>query len=109
MPQASTLALVLAQTPLKEQDKLVTLLTAEQGLLKAVAPGAAKMKNRFGSLLELFTEGEFNYYWRQDRESVTLGKGEIRRSFFPVVSAAENVFYFFLYRRDHVEVHATRP
>jgi DNA repair protein RecO (recombination protein O) len=96
MPQASTLALVLSSSPLNEQDKLVTLLTANRGLLKAVAPGAAKIKNRFGSLLELFSEGEFQYYWHEDKELVTLGKGEIKKSFFPVVSAAENVFYFYL-------------
>ncbi len=96
MPQSSTLALVLTAAPLNEQDKLVSLLTAEHGLLKAVAPGAAKLKNRFGSLLELFTEGEFHYYWREDRELVTLSKGEIKTSFFPVVSAAENVFYCYL-------------
>jgi DNA repair protein RecO (recombination protein O) len=96
MPQASTLALVLSSSPLNEQDKLVTLLTADRGLLKAVAPGAAKLKNRFGSLLELFSEGEFHYYWHEDKELVTLGKGEIKKSFFPVVSAAENVFYFYL-------------
>jgi DNA repair protein RecO (recombination protein O) len=96
MPQASTLALVLSASPLNEQDKLVTLLTTDRGLLRAVAPGAAKIKNRFGSLLELFTEGEFQYYWREDRELVTLSKGEIKKSFFAVVSAAENIFYFYL-------------
>ncbi len=96
MPQASTLAMVLSSSPLNEQDKLVSLLTSDRGLLKAVAPGAAKLKNRFGSLLELFTEGEFFYYWHEDRELVTLSKGEIRKSFFPVVSAADNVFYFYL-------------
>jgi DNA repair protein RecO (recombination protein O) len=96
MPQASTLALVLSSTPLKEQDKLVVLLTANRGLLKAVAPGAAKIKNRFGSLLELCTEGEFYYYWHEDKELVTLSKGEIRKSYFAVVSAAENIFYFYL-------------
>jgi DNA repair protein RecO (recombination protein O) len=96
MPQASTLALVLSNSPLHEQDKLITLLTADRGLLKAVAPGAAKLKNRFGSLLELFSEGEFNYYWHEDKELVTLSKGELIKSFFPVVSAAENVFYFYL-------------
>lgn len=96
MPQASTLALVLSTAPLNEQDKLVTLLTADSGLLRAVAPGASKIKNRFGSLLELFTEGEFDYYRREDRELATLAKGEIKKSFFPVVSAAENVFYFYL-------------
>ena len=96
MPQASTLALVLSTSPLNEQDKLVTLLTADRGLLKAVAPGAAKIRNRFGSVLELFTEGEFQYYWHEDKELVTLSKGEIKKSFFPVVSAAENVFFFYL-------------
>jgi DNA repair protein RecO (recombination protein O) len=95
MPQASTLALVMSSTPLNEQDKLVILLTADRGLMKAVAPGAAKIKNRFGALLELCTEGEFYYYWHEDREWVTLSKGEIKKSFFPVVSAAENVFYFY--------------
>ncbi len=95
MPQSSTPALVLAVSPLNEQDKLVTLLTAEQGLLKAVAPGAARMKNRFGSLLEPFTDGDFHYYWREDRELATLSKGEIRHSFFPVVSGAGDLFSFF--------------
>src|SRR5512145_2722566 len=96
MPQASILALVLATSPLNEQDKLVSLLTPERGLLRAVAPGAAKIRNRFGSLLELFTEGEFQYHWREDRELVTIGRGEIRKSYFPLVSATENVFYFYL-------------
>jgi DNA repair protein RecO (recombination protein O) len=96
MPQASTSALVLSTTPLNEQDKLVFLLTASHGLLKAVAPGAAKMKNRFGSLLELFTAGDFYYYWHEEKELVTLANGEIRESFFSEVSAAQNVFYFYL-------------
>jgi DNA repair protein RecO (recombination protein O) len=96
MPQASTEAMVLSTVPLREQDKLVCLLTSERGLLKAVAPGAAKLKNRFGSLLELLTEGEFHYYWHEDRELVTLSKGEIRKTHFAVVSAADNVFYFYL-------------
>ena len=96
MPQASTSALVLSATPLNEQDKLVCLLTANSGLLKAVAPGAAKMKNRFGSLLELFTAGDFFYYWHEEKELATLSKGEIRESFFSVVSTAQNIFYFYL-------------
>jgi DNA repair protein RecO (recombination protein O) len=96
MPQASTSALVLSATPLNEQDKLVFLLTADRGMLKAVAPGAAKMKNRFGSLLELFTVGDFIYYWHEERELATLSKGEIKESFFAEVSAAQNIFYFYL-------------
>jgi DNA repair protein RecO len=54
------------------------------------------MNNRFGSLLELFTVGDFFYYWHEEKELATLSKGEIKQSFFAVVSAAENIFYFFL-------------
>jgi DNA repair protein RecO (recombination protein O) len=96
MPQASASALVLSTTLLNEQDKLVYLLTSSRGLLKAVAPGAAKMKNRFGSLLELFTAGDFIYYWNEEKELATISKGEIKQSFFAVVTAAENIFYFYL-------------
>jgi len=96
MPQAQVSALVLSSMPLNEQDKLVCLLTAKRGMLKAVAPGAAKMKNRFGSLLELFTAGDFYIYWNEEKELATLAKGEIKESFFDVVSSADNIFYFYL-------------
>ncbi len=96
MPYALTLAFVLGTEPLKEQDKLVHLLTQDRGIIKAVAPGALKFKNRFGSLLELFTEGEFTYYWQEEKELVTLSKGEIVNSYFQVVSLPENIFYCYL-------------
>jgi DNA repair protein RecO (recombination protein O) len=96
MPQAHASALVLSSTPLNEQDKLVSLLTAKRGLLKAVAPGAAKIKNRFGSLLEPFTLGDFFFYWHEERELSTLTKGEIKESFFAEVSSADAIFYFYL-------------
>ena len=65
MPLASTQALILGSFPINEQDKLTQLLTTDRGILKAVAPGALKSNNRFGSLLELFTEGNFIYYWNE--------------------------------------------
>lgn len=96
MPYASTKAFVLGVTPLKEQDKLVHLLTANRGILKAMAPGSQKVRNRFGSLFELFTEGDFVYYWREERDLITISKGEILHSYFNVVSQPENIFYFYL-------------
>ena len=96
MPLTSTKALVLGTSPFNEQDKLVFLLTPRRGILKAIAPGAAKIKNRFGSLLELFCEGEFHYYWKEDKELVTLSKGEIIHSHFHLVSRPERIFYFYL-------------
>lgn len=96
MPNASTRAFVLGTAPLSEQDKLVHLLTENRGILKAIAPGALKNQNRFGSMLELFTEGEFQYYWKEDKDMVTLTKGDIAKSHFNTVSDPQNIFYFYL-------------
>lgn len=96
MPIATTRAFVLGTSVLSEQDKLVHLLTDNQGIIRGIAPGSLKAGNRFGSLFELFTEGEFHYYWKETRELITISKGEILTSYFPVVSAPENIFYFYL-------------
>ncbi len=96
MPLASTQALVLGSFPINEHDKLTQLLTIDRGILKAVAPGALKSNNRFGSLLELFTEGNFIYYWNEEKEMVTISKGDILTSFFNLVSKPENIFHFYL-------------
>jgi DNA repair protein RecO (recombination protein O) len=96
MPIASTRAFVLGSSPFSEQDRLVHLLTEDRGILKAMAPGSLKARNRFGSLFELFTEGEFHYYWQENRELITISKGEIIHSYFPVVSEPRNIFYFYM-------------
>jgi DNA repair protein RecO len=96
MPLDSTRALVLGSFALNEQDKITQLLTDDRGILKAVAPGALKSTNRFGSLLEIFTEGHFIYYWNEEREMITISKGEILTSFFNLISRPENIFHFYL-------------
>ena len=56
MPYLAVNAFALGSTRFKEQDKLVYLLTLDKGIIKAIAPGALKARNRFGSVFELFTE-----------------------------------------------------
>ncbi len=96
MPNASTLGFVLGSEPFKEQDKLVHLLTYDRGILKAIAPGALKGRNRFGSMLEMFCEGEYQYHWKEDREMITLTRGDLVASYFTIVSDPANIFYFYL-------------
>jgi DNA repair protein RecO (recombination protein O) len=96
MPTASTKAFILDSTPFGEQDKLVYLLTQDQGILKGIAPGSLKSKNRFGALFELFTKGHFFYYWNEEKELITLSKGDILTSHFNTVSRPENIFYFYV-------------
>jgi recombinational DNA repair protein (RecF pathway) len=74
MPIAAAQAFVLGSSPLKEQDRLIHLLTLDRGILRAMAPGSLKFKNRFGSLFELFTEGEFHYYWQENKDLITISK-----------------------------------
>ena len=51
-------AVVLKRSEFGESDRIVTLLTCDQGILRALAPAARKSKKRFGGCLELFTRIE---------------------------------------------------
>lgn len=93
MPIDRIRALTLGTAPIGEQDREVFLLTERGELRKAVAPGAMKSKNRFGSLLELFSFSEFVYYWREDRITWTLSKGDLLTSRFSIFSRPENLFH----------------
>jgi len=93
MPIASTKALVLGTGPLAEQDREVFLFTERGEFRRAIAPGAMKSKNRFGSLLELFSLSDFVYYWREDRSSWTLSKGDLLLSRFRQLSKPDNLFH----------------
>jgi len=96
MPLQSAKAMVIGTTVFNEQDKIVHLLTSGEGIKKVVAKGSSKGRNRFGSLLELFTEGEFFFYAKENRDLATLSKGEVIVSYFETVSAPDRVFYFYL-------------
>lgn len=50
--------IILKGSSIKENDRLVTVLTAEYGLIRAVAPGAKKHKSRLRGRTELFVINE---------------------------------------------------
>ena len=50
--------IILKGSSIKESDRLVTILTAEYGLIRAVAPGAKKHKSRLRGRTELFVINE---------------------------------------------------
>ncbi|HXN06815.1 MAG TPA: DNA repair protein RecO [Nitrospiria bacterium] len=55
MALLETEAIVINSLKLGEADKLITFYTEKKGKVKAVARGARKLKNRFGSSLEPFS------------------------------------------------------
>lgn len=51
--------IILKGMPLGETDRLVTILTSEYGLIRAVVPGARKHKSRLRGRTELFVVNQF--------------------------------------------------
>ncbi len=63
-------ALVLNHTNYGESDIILTLFTAEYGLLKGFAKAARKSRKRFGAVLDPFTQAVF--LWKSGRGSFLL-------------------------------------
>ena len=51
--------IILKGSSMKESDRLVTVLTPEYGMIRAVAPGAKKIKSSLRGRTELFVVNEF--------------------------------------------------
>ena len=89
MPLHTTEAFVLRTYSLAEADKICVFLTKDTGKVRGVAHGARKMKSRFGSALEPFTEVALTYFQKEGRELMSVSTCEIVRSHFH--SAARDV------------------
>ncbi len=77
-----TEALVLRSYNLAEADKIVVCLSRSAGLIRGVAKGCRKLKNRFGASLEPFTLINLTYYEKEHQELVSFRQTEILRSRF---------------------------
>src|SRR5215217_818178 len=83
-----TEALILRSYNLAEADKIVVCLSRTSGLLRGVAKGCRKLKNRFGASLEPFTHVNLTYYEKEHRELVSFRNTEILKSHFNLSSDA---------------------
>lgn len=66
MMTTSTKGLVIREQTIGESDRLVTLLTADYGLVRAFVRGAKQLKNRLASSTSLFAYSEFSLYKGRD-------------------------------------------
>lgn len=62
----TTKGLVIREQPTGESDRLVTILTADYGLVRAFVRGAKQVKNRLASSTSLFAYSEFSLYRGRD-------------------------------------------
>jgi len=82
MALVDTEALILRTYNLAEADKIVVSLTKSAGLVRGVAKGSRKLRNRFGASLEPFTHVHLSYYEKENRELVSIRNTEILKSHF---------------------------
>lgn len=63
---ASTKGLVIREQTIGESDRLVTLLTADLGLVKAFVRGAKQTRSKLASSTSLFAYSDFSFYKGKD-------------------------------------------
>ena len=94
-----TEALILRSYNLAEADKIVVCLSRSAGLIRGVAKGCRKLKNRFGAALEPFTLVNLTYYEKENQELVSFRQVEILKSRFNL-SSNEGILTGFSYMGD---------
>ena len=97
MPLHTTDAYVLRTYALAEADKICIFLTRDMGKIRGVAHGARKMKSRFGSALEPFTQVALTYFQKEGRELMSVSGCEILRSQFHIAARSVETASAFSY------------
>jgi DNA repair protein RecO (recombination protein O) len=90
MRLVTTDAIVLRSYNLAESDRIVLCLTRSNGLVRAVAKGARRMKSRFGAALEPFTVIKLSFHERENRDLVTMSGADILKSHFDLSGNLES-------------------
>jgi len=81
MPARETEAIILKTFPLGEADRLVSFLGRTSGRMRGVAAGARRIKNRYGSTLELLAHAQLWYIERETRDLVRIQQADLLESF----------------------------
>lgn len=71
MPLYSDEAIVLRTRKLAEADRIITLLTREHGIVRAVAKGVRRTSSKFGSRLEPFTHVDLQLAEGRNLDTIT--------------------------------------
>ncbi len=81
MPAKETEAIILKTFPLGEADRLVSFFGRSSGRARGVAAGARRLKNRYGSTLEVLSHVQLWYVEKETRELVRIQQTELLESF----------------------------
>jgi DNA repair protein RecO (recombination protein O) len=89
MPARETEAIILKTFALGEADRLVSFLGRSSGRVRGVASGARRLKNRYGSTLEVLSHVQIWYVEKETRELVRIQQCELLESFHKAQSNYE--------------------
>jgi DNA repair protein RecO (recombination protein O) len=92
MPLDQSEAIVLRNSAIGDQDKIVVFFCKEKGIVRGVAKGAKKFGNRFGSGLEPMSVVKIFYYEKEHRDLVTISACDLIESFFEVQAEPDTAF-----------------
>jgi len=94
MPLRESESIILKSYNLAEADRIVVLFTKEFGMVRAVAKGARRLKSKFGSALEPFSEVKVEFFEKEERELVSLQNADLLRSSFYVAAQPDSLETF---------------
>ena len=89
--QITVTGMVLKQSPSREYDRRVTILTKERGKVVAFARGARRQGNSLAAATNSFAFGQFKLY--QGRDAYTLVGAEISNYFEGLMNDFEGAYY----------------
>src|SRR5260370_17247955 len=81
MPGGETEAIILKTFALGEGDRLVSFRGRSSGRVRGVAAGARRIKNRYGSTLEVLSHVQIWYLEKETRELVRIQQTDLLESF----------------------------
>src|SRR6202040_975792 len=81
MPARETEAIILKTFSLGEADRLVSFFGRTSGRMRGVASGARRIKNRYGSTLEILSHVQLWYVEKETRDLVRIQQAEPLESF----------------------------
>lgn len=84
MNQIVTTGIVLARTNYQEADRILTVLTPDQGKIRVMAKGVRKLKSKLAGGIELFSVSEISFI-RGRGEISTLTSSRLKQHFGTIV------------------------
>ena len=82
-----SLSIVLRSIDYKDSDRMLTLLTQDNGKISCLARGARKQNNPLFGLTDIFVCAEFGFYQRSKKYIIT--QGVLRQNFYNIRINAE--------------------